>query len=273
MKYPEIFIRTLHAQCNGNITEMAKSADQTYSVMKSACRTLGLKNKRKKGRKIHVAPATEEYKRTVQLLPTMNNTMISNETGLSRERVRQIRNEHGVPSPLKHKRCSLIWNEEKLAILCKLDMEKYTRPEIADRLGISMEQLCKKCKEIGIDLTVCIHPNNLKYPKDMLLALYEKHNGNIYQIAKQFTDKRDRKSLNPIAVGFHRRFKRLGLRGKGEQFVKGKSARPEKYTKELLKPLWDKHKGNMSAMARSLNIQPSTVWQACKRHGWLNNEH
>jgi len=216
---------------------------------------------------------SEGYSRIVQLLPILNDTMISKEVNLSREYVRQVRNEHGIASPLKRKRCSLVWNEEKLAMLCKLDITKCTRQEIATLIEVSREQLHLKCKEIGIDLSFCLVA--FKYSDKILLELYEKHDGNIRNIGKEYVEKGLYITLNAATSSFARRYKRLGLKGRGEIYGgdigREKSrAKITKYTYENMKPLWDRNGGNVSAITRELGLRSnSNIWRVCKRLGFI----
>ena len=274
MKYTREIMEALYAGCDGNFTRMAKSINCSRSHLGRVCKRYGLENKPNPTRKEYIRPQTQEYIRTVQLLPIMNNSMISREVGLSSERIRQIRDEHGIPNPLPHKMCSPTWNEEKLAILCKLDVSKYTQKEISKKIGVSQPCIAKKCKEIGIDLSVCVNEGRRKgerlYPPAMLLKLYEKYDGNIYEIAKQYSGKTSKKDLNPVVVGFTRRYKKLGLTGKGKQFGDDEARKKglikrTKYTHEIIRPLWDKHNGNVSAIAREFNTSACSIISACVR--------
>jgi len=274
MKYTRELMEALYKGCDGNFSKMGKSIGVHPSTIASACRKYGFENNLIRPRHIPT-PKTQAYTRTVQLLPIMNNTMISEKTGLSRERTRQIRDEHGIPSPFKHRRCSLIWNEDNLATLCKLDLAQYTRPEIANMLNVSTAQLHLKGKEIGIDLTVCRHSNTLiKYSKELLLDLYDKHNGIILHIGQEYVDNGTYPNLNAATTCFFRRYKKLGLKGKGERFIKGHNkGKQVKYTYEIIKPLWDKYNGNMSAIARELNTHNVSIWHACIRLGLHKPNH
>lgn len=257
-KWSKKIVQELYDRHHGNYKMMALDAGVPYNTLTSATRRYGFKPVKQDYK-------TDDYHRTVQLLAIMNDTMISKEVSLSRERVRQIRNEHGISSPLKSERCSLVWNEDKLATLCKLKIEDYTRTEIAEILNVPRFQLDKKCKEIGIDLRQCW--SSYKYSKKLLFQLYEEHNGVIMHIAQIYVDNGTFTNTNAARSTFYRIYKKIGLTGQGEQFIKGHDGNPPKYTYEIIKPLWDKYKGNMYAISKELKTNPGSMWHACIRLG------
>lgn len=252
-----------------------------------------------------IKPKSKEYVRTVQLLPTMNDTMISKEVKLSRERIRQIRNEHGIPSPHKNKRCDPFWTEEKVAKLVSLDVNKYSAVETAEIFKCSRNIILKKAKELGMER---FKDPRRKYTEESMRALYEKHSGNFSQMAKE---------LNIPHSGVARECYRYGLKGKGlrngnggynwkseryqyddivielwgkykgNQYQIAKNSdvplgsvrgicirlglacrgRQRKYTYEIIKPLFDKHKGDYPAMDRELGAWKGCARISCKRLG------
>lgn len=79
---------------------------------------------------------TEKGKRVIQLLPVMNDSQIAKEVGLTRERVRQLRNKIGIESPAKGQHCSPFWTEEKISQVVKLTKAGLIASEIAREMGI-----------------------------------------------------------------------------------------------------------------------------------------
>jgi DNA-binding NtrC family response regulator len=143
----------------------------------------------------------------LRLLPILNNSQIARETGLSHERVRQLRNKAGIPNPLYHKTCSIV-TEEDLGKLIRLSQVGLSWKEIQKEIGFSIFTLRQHLKKLNISK---VHPKehpNVKYTKELLLQLYNKHNGNISAIARE---------LKAHVPSIYRRYKQLGLKGNGHK--------------------------------------------------------
>ena len=256
-RYTKALIEALYKLYDGNFVKMARSINAPEGSIGVACKRYGLKNRRvKNNRRLHHRPKTTEYIRTVQLLPTMNNSMISREVNLSKERIRQIRDEHGIPSPLKNKSCSPSWTEEKIAKLSSLNPEEYTIKEVSEILGLSITIVRKKANEFGIGLFKYIP--KIKYTEEFIRALYVKCNGNLSKMAKE--------------VGVHspsmaRQCYKYSLRGRG-CFEKKNHYRSKKYSQDKkVKRLWKRYNGVMYQIAQNSDIPLGSISNICQRLG------
>jgi transposase-like protein len=192
----------------------------------------------------------------IPLLETeLTNSMIARKVGCSPEMVRRVRNEFNVGRPvLFHKSCSIVWNEEKLGKLLKIDIDNYTYRELGDMIGIPPSNIITKLKELGIKKKPQKRGFQEKYTDDEIKQMYIKHGGHITNMAKEF-------GVAPPSIS--RRCSRLGLKGTGLS-----TGARVKYTKEKIEKYYIKHNGNVCRMADDMGEHEAGVRAACKRLGF-----
>ena len=256
-RYTKALMEALYKLYDGNFTKMARSINAPRGSIGKACKRYGLKNKRSDYRKKYIWPKTEAYIRTVQLLPTMNDVMISKEVTISRERVRQIRNEHGISSPFYKKYCSPSWTEEKIAKLVSLNPEEHTIDEAITLLNVGRGVLRNKMKELGIKHFKYI--NKAKYSEEFIRELYDKHNGNISKMAVEVR-------VQPPSMA--RQCYKYGLRGQGVHEGNNAGKRKGKYHYDrTVRRLWKKYNGVAYQIAKNSDVPLGSVRNICKRLG------
>lgn len=105
-----------------------------------------------------------------RLLPALNDSQIAREVGCSRERVRQIRKENGIPNPFRNSMCSPTIDEEKLTRIMERIRKGEWKAKIAREEGLGYEVLSNLLRKLKID-TPPTGFGKKEFPKEVLLGL------------------------------------------------------------------------------------------------------
>ena len=120
---------------------------------------------------------------------------------------------------------------------------------ISKELAVKVYSLYRWYYQRGLYGTIKQFPP--KYPDKLLQTIYNKYGGNLAAVARE---------LNITRQAAHLHYKRLRLRGLGANPILNR------YPYETLLNLYKKHKGNIAAIARELNVRKETLRLFYKKH-------
>ena len=99
-------------------------------------------------KRILISTTYKKY-RILPLLPISYDAEIARQVGASREWVRRVRNEAGIPSPLKWAKCSRLINEEQWGHILRLAEQGIPIAHISKSLNIPVESIRHQFRKLG----------------------------------------------------------------------------------------------------------------------------